>query len=84
MSVELIGGNKSGGLNFGSKTLDVMRAHKIMMGLHYQVLACHCECMGMMSENQASPDEVPPYKMKDFKESMIKFGLLDKEGKVDI
>ncbi len=84
MAVELIGGDKSGGFNFGEASLNALKSHKIMMGLHYQVLACHCECMGMLSENQASPNQKPPYKMKDFKKSMIKFGILDKDGKVNI
>ncbi len=82
--VELIGGEKSDGLNFGSKTLDSLRAHKIMLGLHYQVLGCHCECMGMMSENQAVPSEELAYKMEDFKKVMTKWGLLNKNGEVNI
>ena len=82
--VDLIGGSKSSGLNFGERTINALNSHKLMMGLHYQVLACHCECMGMMSENQASPNEKPPYGMLEFKETMIKYGILDKNGKVNI
>ena len=82
--VDLIGGTSSSGLNFGQRTLNALKSHKLMMGLHYQALACHCECLGMISENQASPDGEPVYKMEDFKESMIKFGILDKNGKVNI
>ncbi len=82
--VELIGGHKGSGLNFGSKTLDSLKAHKLMLGLHYQVLGCHCECMGMMAENQVSPSEDLSYKMKDFKRVMVKWGLVNKEGKVNI
>lgn len=85
MAIELIGGSKgNSGLNFGRQTLDALKGHNLMMGLHYQILSCHCECMGMMSENQAAPSKTPPYKMKDFKKSMIKYGILDKDGKVNI
>ena len=82
--VDLIGGDKSSGLNFGQQTLNALKSHKLMMGLHYQVLACHCECMGMMAENQVSPYEKALYGMEDFKTSMIKYGILDKNGKVMI
>ena len=81
--IDLIGGSKSDGLNFGERTINALKTHKVMMGLHYQVIACHCECMGMMRENQMSPTD-PIYIMKDFKDSMIKFGLLNKNGDVNI
>ena len=82
--VDLIGGSKSSGLNFGDNTLNALKAHKLMMGLHYQVLGCHCECMGMMAENQVSPSEEPIYKMEDFKKAMTRWGLLNKAGEVNI
>lgn len=81
--VDLIGGDKSSGLNFGRQTLDALKSHKTMMGLHYQVLACHCECMGMDAENHLSPSD-PRYVMEDFKKSMMRYGILDKNGKVNI
>ena len=78
--IDLIGGASSSGLNFGTQTINALKSHKIMMGLHYQALACHCECMGMDAENSLRPNGKPVYKMKDFKKAMVKFGILDKNG----
>jgi hypothetical protein len=73
-------------MSFRKGTLDVLKTHTDMMKLHYKTLACHCECMGMMSENMLSATygTSPKFGQRDFNIIMFKWGLVDKDGKVII
>ena len=53
-----------------------------MLHLHAKVIACHCETLGMNSENciAAINGIIPPYPYKEYKEVMIKWGLIDEDG----
>ena len=77
---------KEGGLNFGKDTLQALRSHTMLLKLNYQVLACHCECLGMNGENMFSAiaGEAPMFAKKDYDEAMQKWGLLNKEGKPNL
>ena len=62
----------------------VFQSHEMIMTLHSKALACSCECLGMMSENQmcALGDNSPTYMARDFRLVMEKWGLINKEGEV--
>lgn len=68
---------------FGHRTIEVLKQHSRMLHLHYNTIGCHCECLGMASENLSSEvqGKDPEFKMKDFGEAMQKWGLVDKKGK---
>ena len=68
---------------FGYHTIDVLRQHSRMLRIHYNTIGCHCECLGMASENILSEvnSVEPNFKMKDFAEVMQKWGLVDEKGK---
>jgi hypothetical protein len=78
--------NNSMEMSFRKDTLDALKTHTNMMKLHYKTLACHCECMGMMSENMLSAiyGTSPKFDQQYFNITMFKWGLIDKEGKVII
>lgn len=47
--------------------------------LHARAIGCHCECMGMNSENMlaAIANQSPPYNDKSYFQVMRKWGLID-------
>lgn len=65
--------------------IQVMAANSQMRihDLHSRTIACHCECMGMMSENMlmASRGSTGIYGDGDFLNTMIKWEIVDKENK---
>ena len=69
--------------NFGYHTIEVLKQHSRMLRLHYNVIGCHCECLGMASENILSEvtGQDPVFSYKSFAEAMEKWGLIDKKGK---
>lgn len=69
-------------LKFKQQSLDVLNAHTDLMKLHFKALACHCEVMGMMSENMlcACEGSKPVYGMLHFVGTMTKWGLTNEKG----
>lgn len=51
--------------------------------IHSQALACHCECLGMNAENTwaACNNSAPPFNQGHYQVIMLKWGLIDKEGR---
>ena len=51
--------------------------------LNARTIACQCECLGMNADNciSATQNIVPPYGDAEYKECMIKWKLIDKDGK---
>lgn len=44
----------SNNINLAKDSKEVLKVHTDIMKLHYSAMACHCEIMGMMSENMLS------------------------------
>ena len=69
-------------LKFKKQSLDALTTYTDLMKLHFKALACHCEVMGMMSENMLSAIEgtKPMYGMLHFVGTMTKWGLTNEKG----
>ena len=69
-------------MKFKKQSLDALEAHTDLMKLHFKALACHCEVMGMMSENMLSAVEgsKPMFGMLHFIGVMTKWGLTNEKG----
>lgn len=54
--------------------------------LHTRALACHCECLGMNAENcvAACAGIAVPYPETAYQASLLKWGLIGKEGDIAI
>jgi len=67
---------------FGKQSVGILKAHEDMMKLHYKALACHCECLGMNSENSwaVCANSTPPYGVENYNECMQKWGLINDKG----
>ena len=78
--VKIFGQGKD--IEFGYHTLEALKNHSRMLQVHYKTIGCHCECLGMASENILSEvaGENPTFKMKDFAEVMQKWGLVNEKG----
>ncbi len=59
-------------------------SHTNLMEIHSRVMACHCECLGMNSENTLSAvkGENLPYSDLDYESVMKKWGLIGDKGEV--
>lgn len=70
-------------MSFRTDTMDALKTHTAMMKLHYKALCCHCEVMGMMSENTLSAmlGTMAKFTNQDFTMAMSRWGLVDKDGK---
>lgn len=68
-------------LSLNEKSIHTFQSHEMTMHLHVKALACSCECLGMISENElCSINGVSPtYSSRDFRLAMQKWGLIDKE-----
>ena len=73
----------SNNVNFAKDSMKALKEHTALMKLHYKALGCHCEVMGMMSENMLSACEgsKPMYGILFFKEVMHRWGMTDEQGK---
>lgn len=60
-----------------------MDRHARTMDKHARTMACHCECLAMNAENMwaAIANIDPVYLESHYHERMLKWGLIDKEGK---
>jgi len=60
----------------------ILTTHKEMMKLHYMAMGCHCEVMGMMSENMlcAVTGQPPMFDMLHFRECLRRWGLANEKG----
>jgi hypothetical protein len=69
-------------VNFAKDSMLALRTHTDMMKLHYKAVACHCEVMGMMSENMLSActGVQPLFGHLHFKEVMFRWGMIDDKG----
>ncbi len=69
-------------MNFGKDSQQVLKSHNELLQLHAKTLACHCECMGMMSENMlsATSNLKPLFGTDQFISVMKKWRVLDEEG----
>lgn len=58
-------------------------ALKKILEMHSKAMACHCECLGMQSENfwAISSDRAVCYGVEQFHEVLEKWGLIDKDGR---
>ena len=67
---------------FGYNTIEVIKQHSRMLRLHYNTIGCHCECLGMASENILSEvtNQEPIFNYKSFAEVMGKWGLVNDKG----
>lgn len=67
---------------FGNQAVEVMNSHKEMMKLHYRVLACHCECLGMNAENSwaVCVNQSISYSQAHYFEAMQKWSLINEKG----
>uniref|UniRef100_A0A6M3LN27 Uncharacterized protein n=1 Tax=viral metagenome TaxID=1070528 RepID=A0A6M3LN27_9ZZZZ len=70
-------------MNFSECDRRILEAHTYTMQTHSNVLACHCECLGMNAENMlaACAGKVPPYAYEAYMAVMKKWGLIDGESK---
>jgi len=57
--------------------------HEKVMKLHFRAIACHCECLGMNAENCHAMciGSSIPYGNDSYLEAMLKWGLINEEGK---
>jgi len=69
-------------VNFGKDSMKALKIHTDLMKLHYKAMACHCEVMGMMSENMLSACEgsKPIFGILHFREAMQRWDLIDEKG----
>ena len=69
-------------VKFKKQSLDVLSVHKDMMKLHFKAIGCHCETMGMMSENMLSACEgiKPMFGILHFREVMRRWGMINEKG----
>lgn len=69
-------------VKLGRESRLVLETHKDMMKLHYKALGCHCEVMGMMSENMLSAcvGQAPLYSNLHFKEVLQKWEMVNDKG----
>jgi len=69
-------------VKLGRESREVLNVHKEMMKLHYRALGCHCEVMGMMSENMLSACEgtQPMFGILHFKEVLHRWGMTNEKG----
>jgi hypothetical protein len=53
-----------------------------LLEIHSRALACHCECLGMNTENAVAVcnNGVPPYKDIDYFSTTQKWGLTNEKG----
>lgn len=60
----------------------LLQSHDFSLQQHSKALAAHCECLAMNAENMwaAILNEEPKYLEKDYRELMVKWGLISKEG----
>jgi len=60
----------------------VEESYNKLLNLHARALACHCECLGMNSENSwaVCSDITPPYNQGHYQEVMQKWGLINEKG----
>ena len=67
---------------FGEESKKVLDLHCRLLQLHYQALACHCECLGMNAENSIAVcmNTTPPYTENEYFEVMKKWGLRTESG----
>lgn len=70
------------GVELGSESRQVLDTHREMMKLHYRALGCHCEVMGMMSENMLSACEgnKPMFGILHFREVLRRWGMTNEKG----
>lgn len=73
-------------VKFKKQSLDALDIHKDMMKLHYKAIGCHCETMGMMSENMLSAclGQQPMFSILHFREVMRRWGMTDEKGEPTI
>ncbi len=59
-----------------------LRIHGQVMSLHVRALACHCECLGMNSENcqRAILGQRPAYSDESYLACLTKWGLTTEKG----
>lgn len=74
--------NDSGKVKFAKDSLEALKVHTDLMKLHYKAIGCHCETMGMMSENMLSAclGQQPLFGILHFKEVLHRWGLTDQKG----
>ena len=67
-------------------TQATFKAHEVTMKLHVQVMACHCECLGMNAENswRICRDEPIAYSDKHYNKVMQKWELINEKGEPTI
>jgi len=72
----------SNNVNFAKDSMEALKAHTDLMKLHYKSIGCHCETMGMMSENMLSACEgqKPMFGLLHFKEIMHRWGMTNEKG----
>lgn len=69
-------------MDFSKDSMMAIKTHTDLMKLHYKALGCHCEVMGMMSENalSASLGQPPLFSNSQFLLVMRKWGMVDEHG----
>lgn len=68
------------------RSREIFRQHELFMHLLSRSIACHCECMGMQSDNAHAVglDQTPPYSSMQFQSVLQKWGLVNEKGEPTI